>query len=218
MKHRVKINCAVTLAAVLMAQAAVGQQAYPLPFASVGNSIELTVANNSLIPLSAVKVEAKNVPSWIRFVSSEQLLKKVDTNGVAQALFSFAVDQSAPANERYSLLFTITTQTGESWSKEITISVNPPDRFELFQNYPNPFNPSTAISYQLSADSKVSLRIYALLGREVATLVDQDKPAGFHQETWNAAPYSSGMYIYQLTYTDQQGNRQFHRKTMLLVK
>ena len=79
MKHRVKIKCAVTLAAVLMAQAAVGQQVYRFPFAPVGNSIELTVANNSLIPLSAVKVEAKNVPSWIRFVSSEQLLKKVRT-------------------------------------------------------------------------------------------------------------------------------------------
>jgi len=201
-----------------MAQAAVGQQAYPLPFASVGNSIELTVANNSLIPLSAVKVEAKNAPSWIRYASEEQTFQTIAANREARALFSFSVRKDAPVNERHTLLFTITTQTGESWSKEITISVNPPDRFELFQNYPNPFNPSTAISYQLSADSRVSLRIYDLLGREVATLVDQDKPAGFHQETWNAAPYSSGMYIYQLTYTDQQGNRQFHRKTMLLVK
>ncbi len=191
---------------------------YELPFSSANNTFELAVENSASLNVTGVKVTALNIPSWLRFTSTEQTIDQLDGKQEKTASFSFSVNKTAPVKTEQTLSFQIKSSDGQTWSKEIKISVNPPDRFELFQNYPNPFNPSTAISYQLSADSKVSLRIYDLLGREVATLVDQDKPAGYHQETWNAAPYSSGMYIYQLTYTDQQGNRQFHRKSMLLVK
>src|SRR3989304_9585218 len=53
-----------------------------------------------------------------------------------------------------------------------------PDHFELTQNYPNPFNPTTAVRYRLSAFSKVRLCIFDVVGREVAVLVDEEKPAG----------------------------------------
>ena len=191
---------------------------YELPFASANNTLELAVENTASLNVSAIKVTAQNIPSWIKFISAEQTIEQLNSKQEKIALFSFSVDKSAPVKTEQALSFQIKSSDGQTWSKEIKISVNPPARFELFQNYPNPFNPSTAISYQLLADSRVSLRIFDLLGREVVTLVDQDKLAGYHQETWNAASYSSGMYIYQLTYTDQQGNRQFHRKTMLLVK
>jgi hypothetical protein len=58
------------------------------------------------------------------------------------------------------------------WTKEITVAVAAPNKFEVFQNYPNPSNPTTAISYQLTANSSVSLKVYNLLGQEVASLVD----------------------------------------------
>ncbi len=191
---------------------------YQLPFASADNTLELAVENTASLNVTGVKVTAQNIPAWIKFVSTEQTIEQLDSKQEKTASFSFSVDKTAPVKTEQTLNFQIKSSDGQTWSKEITISVNPPERFELFQNYPNPFNPSTAINYQLSADSKVSLRIYDLLGREVATLVDQDKPAGYHEERWNATAYSSGMYIYQLTYIDPQGNRQFHRKTMLLVK
>ncbi|MBF8248867.1 MAG: 5'-nucleotidase domain-containing protein [Bacteroidetes bacterium] len=191
---------------------------YELPFSSANNTLELAVENTASLNVVGVRITAQNIPAWLKFTSAEQTIDQLEGKQEKTASFSFSVDKTAPVKTQQTLNFQIKSSDGQTWTKEIRISVNPPDRFELFQNYPNPFNPSTAISYQLSADSRVSLRIYDLLGREVARLVDQDKPAGYHQESWNAVPYSSGMYIYQLTYTDQQGNRQFHRKTMLLVK
>jgi len=73
-----------------------------------------------------------------------------------------------------------------------------PHQFGLYQNYPNPFNPGTAISFQLSAISLVKLKVYDMLGREVATLAEQAMPAGFHTVTWNAQNLPSGIYVYRL--------------------
>ncbi len=73
-----------------------------------------------------------------------------------------------------------------------------PEEFALLQNYPNPFNPSTAISYQLSAQSKVELKIFDILGREVQTLVNEIQDAGNYKVTFDASKLSSGIYIYQI--------------------
>ncbi len=73
-----------------------------------------------------------------------------------------------------------------------------PARFELMQNYPNPFNPATIIRFQIPNSNHVTLKVYDLLGREVETLVDEEKHAGNHEVTWNAAEFASGIYFYQL--------------------
>ena len=96
-----------------------------------------------------------------------------------------------------------------------------PSQFALYQNYPNPFNPSTAISYQLpalsgvegSAVSFVKLKVFDMLGREVATLVDQPMPAGLHRISWNAANVPSGVYVYRLIAGDH-----VESKKMALLK
>ncbi|MCO6473705.1 MAG: CotH kinase family protein [Melioribacteraceae bacterium] len=73
-----------------------------------------------------------------------------------------------------------------------------PTKFSLNQNYPNPFNPSTVISYQLSANSKVSLKIYDVLGRQVAVLVNEYQPPGNYKVEFNAKGLSSGIYYYRI--------------------
>lgn len=73
-----------------------------------------------------------------------------------------------------------------------------PEHFALSQNYPNPFNPVTVINFQLPKNSNVTLQVFDLLGREVATLVNGRKSAGFHKITFDASMLSSGMYIYRL--------------------
>jgi hypothetical protein len=86
-------------------------------------------------------------------------------------------------------------------SAEQTLS-GVPERIELNQNYPNPFNPTTAISYQLTANSFVVLKVYDVLGREVATLVNEVKPPGNYTVQWDASSAASGVYFYKLNAGD----------------
>ncbi len=79
-----------------------------------------------------------------------------------------------------------------------------PTSFTLGQNYPNPFNPSTIIPYQLAAAAPVRLEVFNLLGQRIATLVDGERPAGFHTATWHATDAAgravgAGVYIYRMT-------------------
>ena len=82
-----------------------------------------------------------------------------------------------------------------------------PSSFQLSQNYPNPFNPATTISYQIPTQGNVVLKVYDILGKEVATLVNETKAAGSYKATFNASKLSSGVYFYQLkagNYTSTQ--------------
>jgi photosystem II stability/assembly factor-like uncharacterized protein len=128
------------------------------------------------------------------------------------------ITQKCPSTQELSRLFFINENTG--WvvgngifkttngggitsvnnSKELRHNI--PEQIELFQNYPNPFNPTTTIEYQIplnvGTQNFVSLRVYDLLGREVATLVNEQKPAGRYTQQWNAERLSSGIYFYRL--------------------
>jgi hypothetical protein len=73
-----------------------------------------------------------------------------------------------------------------------------PDVFTLGQNYPNPFNPSTTIRYALPLTAHVKLTIYDILGREIATLVNEEQSAGWKKVQWNGTGYASGIYLYRM--------------------
>lgn len=81
---------------------------------------------------------------------------------------------------------------------QVETEAGKPAEFRLSQNYPNPFNPVTVINYQLSSFSKVQLKVYDMLGREVATLVNEGKPAGNYTVEFNGNGLTSGVYIYSL--------------------
>ncbi|MFZ1080492.1 MAG: family 16 glycosylhydrolase [Candidatus Kryptoniota bacterium] len=88
-----------------------------------------------------------------------------------------------------------------------------PEGFFLKQNFPNPFNPTTEINYQLSSMSKVTLKVYDLLGREVKTLVEGRQYAGDHTATFDAGELPSGVYFYELA-----SNNVSQVKKMILIK
>ncbi|MBA4312238.1 MAG: hypothetical protein C0417_06380 [Chlorobiaceae bacterium] len=90
--------------------------------------------------------------------------------------------------------------------------------FSLSQNYPNPFNPLTVISYQLPVDSWVTLKVYDVLGREVATLINDVKKAGRHEVEWDAAEYSNGIYFYQLIVGSSKVGSNMMTGKMTLIK
>lgn len=99
-----------------------------------------------------------------------------------------------------------------------------PAEFALSQNYPNPFNPSTTISYALPVDARTSVKIFDLLGRQVATLVDEVQAAGFRTVEWNGRnnaglQVASGVYFYRLEASPVAGGSPFTSlKKMLLLK
>lgn len=88
-----------------------------------------------------------------------------------------------------------------------------PKKYELYQNYPNPFNPSTVINFQTAYAGKVTLKVYNVLGKEVATLVNRELSAGSHSAKFTAGNLTSGLYFYTLT----AGNFSSTKK-MILIK
>lgn len=87
-----------------------------------------------------------------------------------------------------------------SWTPKISVNNNFSNPFEysLCDNYPNPFNPTTTINYSIQLDGFVSLKVYDILGREVASLVNENKPAGFYSIEFDATELPSGIYLYKL--------------------
>lgn len=86
-------------------------------------------------------------------------------------------------------------------------------KYKLEQNYPNPFNPATSISYSLEKNGLISLKVYDMLGREVAELVNENQPKGYYKVEFNAADLPSGVYFYQLKTREYTAI-----KKMLLIK
>ena len=90
---------------------------------------------------------------------------------------------------------------------------NKPERFSLGQNFPNPFNPSTTIKYSIPKNSLVRLKVYNILGEEVAILVNEEKPVGTYEVKFNATNLPSGVYFYRL-----QAGSFVETKKMIIIK
>jgi len=107
----------------------------------------------------------------------------------------------------YALSFEPTTGIENGSNSDLAIQ-----KFSLFQNYPNPFNPSTKISFKIPQTGFTSLKVYDVLGNEVATLVNEKKPAGSYEVEFKSDGLPSGIYFYQL----KTGNFIATKKMILL--
>ncbi|MEX0846013.1 MAG: T9SS type A sorting domain-containing protein, partial [Balneolaceae bacterium] len=142
---------------------------------------------------------------------SSQVNLTFKTQGIGAGTYEtlMKVRANDPANSLIEI--PVTLEVNDAVSNEIT---NQPKEISLEQNYPNPFNPSTVISYQLEENSEISLQVFDMLGREVATLVNGERrAAGEHKVTFEAGNLSSGIYIYRLKTASQTLTRQ-----MVLIK
>lgn len=84
------------------------------------------------------------------------------------------------------------------YSEIVEIEVQMPEQFSLVQNFPNPFNPSTVIRFSIPQQDHVTLRVFDVLGKEVAKIIDEQKPAGSYEISFDGSEFSSGVYFYQL--------------------
>lgn len=113
---------------------------------------------------------------------------RIEVNGFASedlGVQPLAVDERVPTTE----IFAKTVASA---------SLGIPSSISLNQNYPNPFNPRTAIEYALPTESHVQMRVFDVLGREIATLVDEIKKPGYHEASFDASNLASGIYIYRM--------------------
>ncbi|HLX11315.1 MAG TPA: T9SS type A sorting domain-containing protein [Bacteroidota bacterium] len=135
-----------------------------------------------------------NGATWVRLSSGlddDNVRAAVISNGGVSAKYSFLATQ-------FSIYRSVQTIT----SVKSRLEGSRPATYQLEQNYPNPFNPSTEIQFSLPHAARVTLKIYDILGQEVATLLDATRQAGKHSATWNANGCASGVYYYRLSSAD----------------
>jgi hypothetical protein len=183
----------------------------PILMATVGNDIPLPVelvsftadVNDLSVQLNWItETEVNNYGFNIeRSVGAGKWLKigfvEGHGNSNSPKQYSF-IDKNLIGGSRFSYRLKQIDNDGTfEYSDEVEVILIP-TIFVLAQNYPNPFNPGTTIKYQLPASSKVTLKVYDVLGNEVIALLNEEKEAGTYEFIFNASNYSSGVYLYRL--------------------
>lgn len=108
-------------------------------------------------------------------------------------------------------------QIREQLERDGQIAQTVPTEVALMQNYPNPFNPTTMISYQLPSAGRILLRVYDILGREVATLAEGTKEAGYYSATFNGSTFASGLYFVRLSVQPNDGSKSYSSTMKMLM-
>ena len=158
-----------------------------------GNLVELkwsTATETNNYGFEIERSENKSVWKNIGFINGAG-------NSNSQKEYSF-VEKIAESGKYFYRLKQIDLDGTFEYSPTVEIVIQNPKTFELTQNYPNPFNPSTRIQYQVSSNSHVSLKVFDIIGNEVATLADEYKSAGSYEVEFGAANLASGIYFYKL--------------------
>ncbi len=134
----------------------------------------------------------------IRFDKIGSVKGKGTTTEVQQYSFKDA-DITTGKGKAYYRLKQVDFDGASSYSDVIEVDYSIiPVEFSLSQNYPNPFNPTTTIKFGIPKEVKVVLKVYDILGKEVATIVNQKMDPGYYRYEWNGVPFASGVYFYRL--------------------
>lgn len=178
------------------------------------SSVVVTVPSNDDASASSVTLPFDTVDDLLAsaglevgesadFVWNVRVSDGVDTIAVAE-------DYEPATNTFSPLYYSLTLERGNLTSNESVTGL--PKTFDLKQNYPNPFNPTTNINFDLPYAANVTLNVYDMLGRKVATLVNERMNAGRHTAAFDASRLASGMYIYRI----EAGSFESIKKMMLI--
>jgi S-formylglutathione hydrolase FrmB len=153
--------------------------------------------------------------------SNKAFADTLDKLGLSYEFLSFNGSHMNQLGSRFTIAFqfldSVMNKSGATWVANYQ-NKNIPQKYILYQNYPNPFNPSTKIKYSVptvgtSFMKFIRLKVYDILGNEVATLVNEEKPAGTYGITWDADNLPSGVYFYRL-----QAGDFIQTKKMILMR
>ncbi len=164
--------------------------------------------------------------SWTEFEISDHNYKPVPIGGLGQGYQGDNIDITSTSSKLWPVWMDNSSGTYQIWTTPIDFSTvdvedvnGMPLSFELEQNYPNPFNPSTIIGFQISEPGFVSLKVFDVLGNEIAVLVNEDKFIGYYKVEFNTSNHinnnnlNSGIYFYRLLV-----NEVSETKAMILLK
>ena len=173
----------------------------------------LTITNTGNQTLSISKIESSS-PVF----SVSPVLFTVDAGANVKDTIRFAPTAVGQINANILITHNAGTQdtvavTGNGTSTGVEDNLEMSAKYSLGQNYPNPFNPATTISYQLPEKGSVSLKVYDVLGKEIATVVNGLQEAGYYTVQFDASKFSTGIYFYRF-----QAHNYTEMKKMLLMK
>jgi hypothetical protein len=169
--------------------------------------------NNSGFDVERTLVRSENTPvEWAKIGS-------VEGNGTTSETKNYTFTERGLNTGKYNYRLKQIDYNGNfeyfNLTNEVIIGV--PDKYDLSQNYPNPFNPVTKINFDLPFDSKVTMKIFDITGREIATLVNNLHEAGYYTVTFDAKNIASGMYFYRII--AEGGSQQYvMTKKMAVIK
>ncbi len=160
-----------------------------------------------------LKDDQDNIIDEVTYASSGLWPTQPNGNGPTLSLVNPQLDNSIAESWRASGMYGTPGYLNDIYTKIETEENTIPQEFILYQNYPNPFNPSTNIQYAVSSRQYVTLKVYDLLGKEVATLVNEVMLPGTYEVFFDGSKFSSGVYFYKL-----QADSFVETKKMILLR
>jgi hypothetical protein len=229
------------LVIILLSMLTYAQNTYNVQPGVKNNQIVLELSNNSTtetvqiksFPNPSPKGQAKGgAYERIKLTNEKEKIVELLPEETKEIVYTFDVDYNIGTTKSDTIEFTITDGNAINITKQFILQYTLPTEYKLEQNYPNPFNPTTKIKYSIpsvilssskddkggvtlrraQSDNKVTLKVYDVLGNEIATLVDEQKEAGYYEVEFVATQLASGVYIYRL----QTGNFVSAKKMLLL--
>ena len=166
--------------------------------AAAGNGVDLswttaTEKNNMGFEIQRKQISGNRQNDW-------EKIGYIKGNGTSIEIHSYSYTDEKPGQGKFQYRLKQIDFSGSfEYSGIADVTIGIPNKFSLSQNYPNPFNPTTRIEYQVPEPSKVIIKVYDALGREIKMLVNEEIPAGNYNIEFNAEYLPSGIYFYRLT-------------------
>ncbi len=175
------------------------QTVYELTPGTKNNQLILELSNQSeTLAANNIKVLLEKVPSSLVFTSDYKEAVSLEPSELKQIHLSFDVLMNIGSYSEDTLIIILTDSDKIMLEKYFIFKYTITKEFNLEQNYPNPFNPLTKIRYEVPIRSKISLKVFDVLGREIKALVDEIQDAGYYEFEFDASGLSSGIYFSRL--------------------
>ena len=180
------------LAALTLPASAQAPAPHAVPFASLGNALELAVAGEAGAGLTVAVAEA---PAWLTFAQPVAEAVRLDDEPEPVARLAFDVARTAPVGEVGEVVVEVRDGEAVVATHTVRLEVAPPEALALDAPYPNPSRGTVTVPFVVPQDGPVRLADYDVLGREVGVLAEGDTEAGAHEVRWPTAGLAPGVYL-----------------------